>query len=256
MIFNIEKNDVISCLDKLSSREAFSLIEEYHRLILACFYTGGDVISCRSLRTPRRVTYSLLMKTNDNKFIMSFRNRSFAFENLLKISFDITSVGSLFHKMNSLYKSFTDQEKLEFNSELRKPLLFPARNNISIYQLLKLLMYNCPPITHQDEPHTNEYLLPGGQTNYHDRTIEDTCIRESREELSLPDDCEVKVYRDKFVYLNIFDRLVSKFFHNVVFFAEVDITSHRLQEIFKPNCEVSSLLFVDVLPPHLDWLAK
>ncbi len=230
--------------------------EEHHRLILSCLFNNTSGIGLTKFNTRVRISYSLLLRTTDGKYVLGYRKTSFAYESLCKDSFEITSMESLFRRVANMYRSFSESERYKFRQDLYGPITIPTNSYISIIDLLKLLRFRPPRPSLFDEAHTNEFILPGGQMNKRDKNILDTSIRETREELSISENVNIIIHDDKCMYLNIFDCLISKFFHNIVFYADIELSSVELKKTFKPNHEINSIMFVNELPLYLRPLIK
>lgn len=268
MIFNISKNNIIKLLDDNYKKILEKYYEEHYRLLLSNLYSNTSGItrgllsrsncdlysSLLDISNKKRITYSLLLETTDNKYVLGFRKDSFAYQSINNVKFEITSVSMLFKRVSNMYRSFTSSERIKFQDELRKPIVIPNKKYISLIEILKLLEYVPPRISSHDVVQTNEYVLPGGQINRCDKTILETLIRETREELSLGDNVNIKVDDEKFIYLNTFDTIINKFFHNIIFHAKLDMSSIGINNMFKPNYEINSVMCVDMLPSYLDIL--
>lgn len=230
--------------------------EEHHRLILSCLFENTSGVAYTNFNTKLRITYSLLLRTTDGMYVVGYRKNSFAYQGLHKYNFEITSVEDLFRRVTNMYRAFTESERAQFRAELSGPLMIPNKPTIDLIHLLKLLMFNIPRVSPLDESHTNEFILPGGQMNKGDKNISDTTCRETREELSISPNINIVIHDDRFIYLNLFDTLINKFFHTIVFYADVELSSTELRSSFVPNIEIDSIMFVTQLPLYLQPLTK
>ncbi|ABJ09008.1 MutT motif protein [Nile crocodilepox virus] len=87
-----------------------------------------------------------------------------------------------------------------------------------------------------------DIIFPGGRAK-RDESVEDCLLREIQEELNI-DRRHVSIYKEVFVYRNIYDKLLWRYFDSILLVAAVRLFSWEVRDNFVPNSEVSEVVFL------------
>lgn len=87
-----------------------------------------------------------------------------------------------------------------------------------------------------------DIIFPGGRAK-RDESVEDCLLREIQEELNI-DRRHVSIHKEVFVYRNIYDKLLWRYFDSILLVAAVRLFSWEVRDGFVPNSEVSEVIFL------------
>jgi 8-oxo-dGTP pyrophosphatase MutT (NUDIX family) len=178
-----------------------------------------DILKTKNWK-HKKISFNLMMITNDHKVFLLERSESFHYP---KVKKDLKCNKIYFKYLNSLYTS-EKEEIRELYFDFLSPEIAPS----------------------QTVPDNMVYIFPGGHSLYGETTVS-TLIRELQEETSMNLYLgDLKFHPTCIFKVLIYDLLVSKTFNNLVFPVKVHMTSNELIKNFQATKHTRNPTFVDI----------
>lgn len=175
-----------------------------------------------SRHKKRKISFNLMMITNDHKVLLLQRSQSFHFSKICK---DLKFNRFDFNLLRSLYNSELEQIREMFFD------FMPSLTSSSQW-----LFPSTPPI----------YIFPGGHSDRNESILL-TLLREFKEETSININFKNLRFNQNFIFkVLIHDLMIKETFDNIVFPVKVDMSSNDISRLFKETRHTKNPTFVDI----------